>query len=128
MNCLVLWLLVLFGLGLETVPVDGFYLPSIYQDVEQQCEPVLGECQDLGYKFTSRPASADNSFQTQKAADAVIRSFEMLAPCSSYLKIFLCGAYKPSCFEDAGVVVRPCRSMCVHVYERCFPLMDKFKK
>ena len=61
----------------------------------------------------------------------------MLTPCSKYLKIFLCAAYKPSCYATEGrrsaaganhLLVRPCRSMCTHVYSRCYPLMEKFKR
>jgi hypothetical protein len=49
-----------------------------------------------------------------------------MLPCSNYMKIFLCATYKPSCFEEAGLVVQPCRSMCEHVHEHCFPAMDRF--
>jgi hypothetical protein len=99
------------------------------------CEPIVGECRDIGYNFTTMSSpfflmnvASASHFSTQQAADATIKSFEMLMPCSKYLKPFLCAAYKPSCHEDISLIVRPCRSMCEHVYERCFPLMDKFMR
>ena len=101
---------------------------SSYESSDGQCEPIKGECNDLGYTFTTKSVNYENSFATQEAADAKIRSFDILMPCSNYLKIFLCGTYKPSCYDEPSLIVQPCKSMCEHVYARCFPLMDKFKK
>lgn len=69
-------------------------------------------------------------FGSQQAADAKIKSFDILTPCSNYLKIFLCAAYKPSCYAESQppLLVRPCRSLCAHVYARCYPLMEKFQR
>lgn len=104
------------------------YLLKAHDLNEEFCEPLRGECTDQGYSYTSRFLSQHTSFGSQQAADSIIQSFEILLPCSNYLKIFLCGSYKPSCYQDAALIIRPCKSMCEHVYSRCFPLMDKFKK
>lgn len=103
------------------------YFPSEYKE-SSQCELIQGECSDQGYKFTSssRLVSDGSQFANQRAADAFIKSFELMLPCSNYMKIFLCATYKPSCYEEAALIVQPCRSMCEHVYKQCFPVMDRF--
>jgi hypothetical protein len=93
--------------------------------------------------------SLDHQFSSQQAADAKIKSFDMLTPCSHYLKLFLCSTYKPSCHQvdddraanlmtsldpiesptiTTLMLIRPCRSLCTHVYKRCYPLMERFKR
>lgn len=70
-------------------------------------------------------------FSSQRAADSRIKSYDILTPCSKYLRIFLCAAYKPSCFEaeaETTLLIRPCRSLCNHVFARCYPLMEKFQR
>ena len=92
------------------------------------CEPIKGECINQGYSFTSKSHLDDGSkFANQKAADATIKSYELMQPCSAYFKIFICATYKPSCYEEAALIIQPCRSMCEHVYRMCFPLMQRFK-
>lgn len=93
-----------------------------------QCEPIKGECTDQGYSYTSKSHLNDGSkFANQKAADATIKSYELMKPCSAYLKIFICATYKPPCYEEAALIIQPCQSMCQHVYRMCFPLMQRFK-
>jgi hypothetical protein len=104
---------------------------KIKETNQNQCELIKGECTDQGYSYTSasKLISDDSSyFGSQIAADAVIKSFQIMFSCSNYFKNFLCGTYKPSCHEEATLIIQPCKSMCEHVYKRCFPLMKKFKR
>lgn len=97
---------------------------------KHECELISGECTDQDYKFTSSVTKLPDGsifFNSQKVADETIRSFELVMPCSNYLKLFLCATYKPSCYEEAALIIQPCKSMCEHVYRRCNPLMKKFK-
>lgn len=100
---------------------------SSEQNGHIQCELIQGECTGLGYRYTSSSyTSESDKFANQRAADAFIKSFALLEPCSAYFKIFLCGTYKPSCHEEVDLIVKPCRSMCEHVYGQCYPLMRRF--
>jgi hypothetical protein len=101
---------------------------SIESKKEVNCEPLIGECRDQGWLHTilSSTYNHEEDYDAQKIADSMIKSFDVLLPCSNYMKLFLCAIYKPACYEDAALVIRPCKSMCEHVYARCFPLMNKF--
>jgi len=91
-----------------------------------KCERIQGECMELGYLYTiSSRANNTSLFSNQRAADEFIKSFQLIQSCSAYLNIFLCGIYKPSCHEEAALVVQPCKSMCFHVYEKCFPVLER---
>ncbi len=35
--------------------------------------------------------------------------------------------YKPSCHEEAALIVRPCKSMCFHVFDKCFPVLERLE-
>ena len=60
------------------------------------CEPIQGECADQGYAYTSsaKLITDGSRFSNQQAADATIKSFNIMLPCSNYFKNFLCGTYK----------------------------------
>ena len=125
-NSIQLWFILLLFIWKFGLVNNNFVDNNI---LDLQCEPVIGECADLGYEYTSLSGLYNsNNVASQKSADATIKSFEILFPCSNYLKIFLCATYKPSGHQEAALLIRPCQSMCEHVYSRCFPLMNRFKK
>ena len=97
---------------------DYFNDDEQHQPNNHECELISGECTDQEYKFTSSVTKLNdgtNFFESQKIADETIKSYQRLMPCSNYLKIFLCATYKPSCYEEAALIIQPCRSMCEHV-------------
>ena len=92
----------------------------------RKCVLIKDVCADQGYAFTDKKLFMAK-FNTQTIVDWKIRSFESLFSCSNYLKAFLCGVYKPPCYEESNLIVRPCKSMCEHVHTRCSTFMSKLK-
>jgi len=113
----------------KSIISDNFELEPITTRLFE-CEQITGECSDQDYKYTSSASKLKDGstfFGSQKIADQTIKSFELVQPCSNYLKLFLCGTYKPSCHAEANhLIIQPCKSMCQHVYKRCYSLMLKF--
>ncbi|KAJ8312731.1 hypothetical protein KUTeg_010104, partial [Tegillarca granosa] len=77
------------------------------------------------YNRTSFPNYLDQ--KTQNEAIHGLDKFEPLIKtgCSVELVQFLCSTYFPECLSG-GNIVRPCRSMCIRVKDRCNSDMSKF--
>ncbi|VDL93216.1 unnamed protein product [Schistocephalus solidus] len=94
-----------------------------------KCLPISESvCSGLLYNHTSMPNGVGLS--TQREAARRIADYQPLISigCSQYLQFFLCTIYFPMCSTNlpTPVTLRPCRGFCLHVKQRCEPVMQTF--
>lgn len=100
-------------------PVD------VYQP---QCTPIIEPiCTEISYSQTGMPNLV--GMQSQQEASKRIQDYSLFINirCSHYVKLFLCSVYFPMCIPDKAVssIVKPCRSMCLYVKQRCEQMMQQ---
>ncbi|VEL40051.1 unnamed protein product [Protopolystoma xenopodis] len=87
---------------------------------------VIDECKNSFYSFTGMP-----NLVGQESQDDARHQMQMFDPlinyrCSEKLRFFLCSVHTPMCDANTLHLIGPCRPLCQHVYERCFPVMKTF--
>ena len=118
---------ILMLLILGTVGWQGacFITPNVI------CRPhVLTQCRSLNYSTTLPNLRNQTS---PRVIEEEFLQFEILFRynCSNALLVFLCAIYAPFCGSpdpnSTPVVLKPCRNLCIHVYNGCISVFKEFQ-
>lgn len=108
-------------------------LLDIPYDETARCEPLrIPFCERVDYNRTMMPNNIGQS--TQAEVEGEINVYEPLVKigCSPELRLFLCAAYAPICFEHGhengqDVKLLPCQSLCNSTRNACVNALKKLR-
>ena len=100
-------------------------LPLTYSS-DSSCEVLdIAMCKFTNYTSVRLPNELGH--KTQNDARLELDHFKSLIStnCSADLQLFLCTLYAPICDTEKGPEfhIKPCRTMCLNVRDRCLPIM-----
>nr|CDS30857.1 frizzled [Hymenolepis microstoma] len=113
----------------ESEPFHGLKKPNYHDDDDQaKCTPIREPiCQNLEYKDTIMPNLVKMTSQEEAAKRMIDYKSLLNVNCSHFLKLFLCTIYFPMCDPVLqSSAIKPCKSLCIHVRNRCEPIMQQF--
>jgi len=107
------------------LPVLVTLLSSTYSS-DSTCEVLdIAMCKFTNYTSVRLPNELGH--KTQNDARLELDHFKSLIStnCSADLQLFLCTLYAPICDTEKGpdFHIKPCRTMCLNVRDRCLPIM-----
>ena len=110
------------------------YIAQPISNRNSKCELItLKQCKtpDVKYNYTIFPNAHNHKSQTEAAEALLLFSVLIQSQCSVYTRLFLCSEFLPMCalrpIRETNIYVeealKPCKSMCLHVKNKCEILM-----
>uniref|UniRef100_A0A0V0J3C8 Frizzled-10-A n=1 Tax=Schistocephalus solidus TaxID=70667 RepID=A0A0V0J3C8_SCHSO len=114
----------------DTAAPSELAKPNYHDDDDlSHCVPIREPvCQGLQYSETRMPNWVKMTSQEEAAKRMIDYRSLLNINCSHYLNLFLCTIYFPMCTRVlVKSALKPCKPLCVHVRNRCEPIMQQFQ-